>query len=760
MNEIVVLITTKNRPQFLENRAFKSVGRQSAIISEVIVSDNSDQEYIEENKSIVYKFNESVKSTYLVNQRTPGVSGATNTGINYIIENYANPSNVYIAILDDNDEWKENYISGCREIVNDNNKVDWISTNFYRVENILEQPILQNVPKSVNSDMFLIENPGIQGSNLFIRLSTLLEAWCFDENQSPSNDRDLCIRLCDLKDIVYRQNPDFAMIHYAESNRPRYSNLNTKMKNDGLKEFWLKHSGRMTQGQKDNFIIRTRTLFNWTPESIRAQKYNVNLDFKNHIPKVDRSVKNFNLYIGVISGDGKTLSKLISSLCQLVDIDYLDSIQILVLCNGTESTNLQKHLHYPLAKKIAIDFIDVSTQINDSKAGLFGEVFKDRPRGLVGIAQARTMLQKYLGLKAKKDAKAISWILDDDMRIDSRATNYIPWLPVFKENGIDVLIGSFEGSSPNPPLNGLRVLLVDLYHNLLWLKRLDPKSVLPNRSNENQSKRTKYPDYYYDLSRKHTAHLESPHWIEPNFEGETVGEAYQRLLTSAPLVVAGYPFTRPIISPKITGNPLNHIKPSVNRGGNTFILNTDALLKAPNLILKINGREGRRSDMIWAITNKHINDMNIVAVPFPILHDGRVTSEKSLNLPKVIDEIVGSTIYAALCDFLNENKHHSLQFTETEIKKLWSIIMEYRKVRLHKLYKSYMRIIGLVKTIAVISSDEELGDLLNYLKESFTIDNYNEIKKGVMQMEFASVKMFLSTIHSDSKLFATTEKKG
>ena len=758
MKEIIVLIATKNRPNLLENRSLKSVINQSSIIKEVIIVDDSDEHYFKENERIVNDLNESLKSTYLVNKRTSGFCGAANTGIYYTLKNYSKPDNIYIAILDDDDKWESNYLSTCLDIINKNNKVDWIATDFYRLENISEKPILQTAPNSVHSDLFLVGNPGIQGSNSFIRLSTLLEAGGYDENQSPSNDRDLCLRLCDLNDVIYERNPNVSMIHYAESDRFRYSNPNTQIRDKGFENFWLKHCGRMTYNQKDRFINRTKKLFNWIPPLNKEIEYNVYDVLKDTIPNLNLEVDNFNLYIGVISDNPKMLSRLVESLCLLDQSTYLRKVNIIVLCNGTDATNLEKEIQYSNAEKISIEFIDVYTQINDAKAGLFGEGFKDRPKTTVGIAQARTMLQKYVGLKAKADNKAISWIIDDDMRIDSRALQYIPWLPVFKENKIDVLIGSFEGSSPNPPLNGLRVLLVDLYHNILWLRNLDPNLQLPNRSNENQRKRIKNPDYYYDLSRKHTSHLEAPYWIQPIYKGETVEKAYKRLLSYAPLIVTGHPLTRPLISTKIKGNPLNYSKSSVNRGGNTFILNSNALLKAPNLTLKIKGREGRRSDMIWAIINKHINNMNIKTVPFPILHDSRVNSEKYLNLPKVIDEIIGSSIYAALCDFLQKRDSHTLRFSKPDIDELWSLVIEYRDLRLHKLNESYMRIIGLTKTLEGITNNEELGGLLNYLELSFSLFKLKEIEKGVMQMDVEDVNNFFSSINSESKLYSNSYK--
>jgi len=270
---VVVIIATKNRPNLLEKRSLKSVLEQTSIIEEVIVIDDSDKEFLEENKRIVDNFNKSITTTYLINKRTPGFCGAANTGVYYLLKNYTDPKNVYVAILDDDDSWATNYLSSCLEIIAENPKVDWVATDFYRLENVSEKPILQKAPDSVKPDLFLVGNPGIQGSNSFLRLSTLLEAGAYDENQSPSNDRDICLRLCDLNDVIYKRNPNVSMHHYAEFDRFRYSNPNTLIRNNGFVSFWLKHNGRMTNTQKEKFIERTKQLFNWAPKVDENIKY-------------------------------------------------------------------------------------------------------------------------------------------------------------------------------------------------------------------------------------------------------------------------------------------------------------------------------------------------------------------------------------------------------------------------------------------------------------------------------------------------------
>lgn len=147
-----------------------------------------------------------------------------------------------------------------------------------------------------------------------------------------------------------------------------------------------------------------------------------------------------------------------------------------------------------------IKIISETQQIEDAASGLFSSDLAKRPKGQVGIAHARSMLQKYVGLKCTMTPNNYAWILDDDMRLDARAKQFLAWLPMFKQADVDIVIGQYEGSSPNPPLNGLRGQLVDLLHNLRWLDKLPNNIELPDHTHENTMLRDKYPDYYYDLS--------------------------------------------------------------------------------------------------------------------------------------------------------------------------------------------------------------------------------------------------------------------
>jgi hypothetical protein len=329
-------------------------------------------------------------------------------------------------------------------------------------------------------------------------------------------------------------------------------------------------------------------------------------------------------------------------------------------------------------------------------------------------------------------------------------------LPILREEGVDVVLGAYEGSSPNPPLNGLRVQLVDLVHNLNWLNKLGPEELLPDRSIENRLARINCPDYYYDLSRKHTSHLESPHWIEKVDEQETVQRARKRLLGGANRLIFGHPLTRPLVATTPL-NPLNEIKDSVNRGGITFILNHKTLTQTPNSIFHIGGQEARRSDMMWAIVNRYFRGFVIKAVGFPVNHIVRNSSIVELNIPKAKAEIVGSAMYAGLVTFLAENPSHTLDFSEKHISEIQDIFDLNLSNRMIRLEMSFYRIRGLHQTLKQNLDEPLIQPLMNQLENLFSDEMWSKLHEGVMGHRAIETTQFLTTIRDVAEDYAISD---
>ncbi|WP_114767621.1 glycosyltransferase family 2 protein [Vibrio rhodolitus] len=1080
--KIAVIVATKNRCELLISRTLKALQSQTRKPCYLIICDDSDHEYRNKNREAISQFNSlDCKILYLENHRTLGASGAWNSAVNALLTEESNPSEVALAFLDDDDTWSPEYLECCSNAM-ETQCLDMVACGINRIEGKSTDSIQNPAPEKLSRSAFLVGNPGIQGSNLFLRLNTFLEAGGFDESLNSSTDRDLCIRLADMNTIRYQAIPMYLVNHYAESDRVRLSTPGTGPKSSGLTAFWRKYHSRMFAEQRRAFTQRAFDLFNWESSSADGSdllaetsnkalvlvfrnginseqleilelffKHFLNLDlvgldvvflskaedlaqhhisttlrelgigcfpvesaellriysnriselrpgskawelgtllesdlrlfnssedylmesgaldlsdhaepehlatnginqhihelritsaehrvaqhfkpkslrrlgygseaivftdgltvfkcidyWKTRTPKAqfeflcnsgptwkntsglypllsvvrdgswvlitypyeiskpynggaeelliqlingctqagivcnnihpknliqtDKEVKlidygsdirpwtelgfehmarrtyltcwcadrpdlnalmrqsltderipeldgypafrakldypvhtqvrcesallsapkaePFELAIGVITANPLMLLPLISSLRVLIGHTSIRSLSISVLCNGCDEHELQQLFDSTSWQIPRLNLISEKRQSHDVCNGHFGEEIKFRPVGQVGIALARTMLQRYLGEELEQSPGAIGWILDDDMRLDHRAYDYIGWLPHFRKQGVDVLLGTYEGSSPNPPLNGLRVQLMDLAHNLEWLAKLPDESILPDRSAENALLRANFPDYYYDLSRRHTAHLESPIWLEPSYEYETVREARARLIAGAEGVLNGTPITRSIIATECR-DPLKEAKYSVNRGGCTFILNHKAVQHTPNLILTMHGKEARRSDMIWAIVNRYYRGMTIKAVSFPIKHVGRISDKPSVNAEKVQSEIVGSALYAGLTNFLQANPEHQLSFRPEEVQIIHEMTIEQMVDRMNALKQSFYRIKGLVKTLKFSSSGKELLPLTSCLEEEFSLVTYSKISRAVREIGKNDISHFLSQL--------------
>ena len=756
--QIGVVVATCDRPKLLSERSIPSILNQSrAPDFIVIVDDSSSAENIKKNNDYIKSLRLQKTTVKIIrNIRTTGACGSWNTGIEWIFTQAISPKNTYVAILDDDDAWKAEYLETCIEHCKSGN-YDMVATGIERYDSKDKQPVIYPSPSSLIAEDFLVGNGGIQGSNIFIRLSIMLMAGCFDESLRSSTDRDLCIRIADLGIVNYSHIESNLVEHYAELYRLRLTSKGSENKLAGLTVFWQKYRARMSSTQQTQFKVRAEKLFSWKQhaEPISEIKQNTSLnsyklDWTTPEPPFRPQVT---LYIGVITSEPETVWPLLQS----IDKQNLNA-QIIILNNGCSEIELNQLLTKINRLSLRVKIIDESQQKIDSENGVFGKTYKKRPIGQVGIAQARTMIQRYIGRELSADRDSIGCILDDDMRIDERAKSFISWLPFYREKGFDVILGAYEGASPNPPINGLRVALVDLVHNLYWLNNISHEQQLPDRRIENILARTNCPDYYYDLSRKHTSHLEQPHWIEKIIHGETVLQAKNRLLQGSVGLISGNPLTRPlvVVPPQ---NPLIELKDSVNRGGITFILNSDALTQTPNCVLYIGDQEARRSDMIWAIINKFYRGFVIKSVGFPISHIARKSTPKGLNIAKVNAEIIGSTMYSSLMEFLKKHPCHNLDFSDNDVTEIENLFQHNLSKRMIRLEMSFHRIRGLHQTLKNNFNEPILSELLDLLEKLFSKEMWLKLNREVFSNNTTKIEVFLKQLRGVSDDYAISDLK-
>jgi glycosyltransferase involved in cell wall biosynthesis len=256
-SRIVVILPTKNRPSEL-NEAISTVYAQTHQPHLLIVVGESDSDF---DILIDYKDQPSriEQPTLLVNERAKNLSGAINTAIKHLLELEFEPDRTYMALLDDDDRWDSDYLHKCFSTACEEN-ADWVVSGITRHETQSGSGTDLNIPEELTASAFLTTNPHVQGSNIFVRLSTLLRAGCFDENLQSTTDRDLGVRLLNLGNTkvgFVREH----LVHHIAYSHDRLSTPGSQAKRNGLVAFYHKYSPIMSSEERSKFLHRASTLF-------------------------------------------------------------------------------------------------------------------------------------------------------------------------------------------------------------------------------------------------------------------------------------------------------------------------------------------------------------------------------------------------------------------------------------------------------------------------------------------------------------------
>ena len=443
---IVIIATSLARTKLLLERSLKSVYEQIDVNPHqiYIVDDNpisdgkkSSDEYSKIKKVINtlkekllkpkfeifkqkkqthnIKFDNFFHTNLIQNTRTKHYSGtgAWNSGAFKALR-YSN-RDYYLAFLDDDDEWNNNYLKTLlNSVINVGNyqkngkskKIKTIASvaGFLRIEskkqedkNQIEIKIQAN-EKTFTKDAFFVGNPGLQGSNLFIELKTFWTIGGFDESLKSATDRDLAIRLIEHEQIRPSKKikfvDDILVKHYAISQNRVTSNPENKKQ--GLDGFYRKYFHQFSKELQQESINRANELFNYNFPS-KTEKPKDNTKIKTCSKK---ETKPFNLIIGVISDNGENLVKLFDSFYDLYNehgellIDY----RFFVLDNSNNEYEIRPIIKYFITEK-----------------NLKIELIENKSSGL-SISLNRTFIQKKVYEKGNKlfNKNYVSWIIDDD----------------------------------------------------------------------------------------------------------------------------------------------------------------------------------------------------------------------------------------------------------------------------------------------------------------------------------------------------------
>lgn len=787
-SKVAVLVATCNRPALLAQRSLTAIQRQTRRPDFLVVVDDSDAPQRGDNRNIVNDLRlHGARIVYLTNTRTQGASGAWNTGLDWLRRHAGDPQSQFVAVLDDDDEWTQDHLRICTAAA-DAQGLDMVAASLVRITGDAPDRV-QVPPSALEADLFLVGNPHIQGSNLFVRLSAFLEAGGFDESLLSCTDRDLCIRLADLGWVRYSALCTPTVRHHADAARPRLSSPTNDPKRRGLDRFWSKWHGRMSEAQRRSCADRARSYFGWSPPGApEAPTIPVGPLVPSRQPtEVEKAhADDLVLVVGVIADDAHAdqFARLIEDLLALQSFDQVCCLDVVVLLNGAANGSIKSAVSTYRERGLTVFLATEEQQAADAASGRFGAGFL-RPDGRAPIGPARTMLQAYVTRVASQRNGAIAWILDDDSRLDNwtdhgeapQFTSFLASLGKMRALGVDVVLGSITGDPPIPPGSTVRTQLVDLYHNLAWLAGLDADASLPDRRAENRASRAAARDYYYDLSRRDTHHLEWPFWLTPSQPGELVGSAFSRMIEALPRILAGQGVFRPLLldSPY---DAITSMRPSVQRGTNTFVFDCAAFADFPNLAPRFAGDILRRSDMIWALLNRYAGGRRLVSATLPIRHDRSSEPPVGLDLDRLVGDIRGYALYSALEDVLVRRRERrlrdgigaetpdDLQFRDGNLDLAVARFRKYLIERTAALLWSCWRIRGVCRALLDLAAGgtfkgsffhrdpqwkDQLAALSKFLertREQFDIQRVEQVVAGVIDIPPEQVRKFLRGLRS------------
>lgn len=234
MKLITVVIPTFNRNKLLFE-TLNGLKKQSIKPDEILVINNG-------NEKVDFKI-DGLDFKVIDIMYKAGASQARNFGA--ILAN-----SQYIAFLDDDDFWENDYILKIKETIN-KYEPDVIFSRLDKLENNEIKPF-RKLKEDLQYTDFLTTNPGVTGSSIVVKKEFFLTTPGFDPKLITSNDKDFVIQLLLKNPKVSVCNDIQAIFNIHDGER--LSDIH-KMKL-GRKMFYEKYKVYMNTKQRYDFLSK------------------------------------------------------------------------------------------------------------------------------------------------------------------------------------------------------------------------------------------------------------------------------------------------------------------------------------------------------------------------------------------------------------------------------------------------------------------------------------------------------------------------
>jgi len=631
---IIAIIPTHNRPGKLR-RALDSVSAQTHEPDHLIIVHESGDESpqsLSENRFHI-----------TVNLRTKSLSGAINHAIDEIIlHRHAwgiAAEDTWLALLDDDDWWEPSYIEKCGELAESG--VQQVVSGLIRYDSAKPDGFPLSIPDNLDVSSFLVENPHIQGSNLFVRLDTFLEAGGFDESLYSCTDRDVCIRLFERPEHQWAR-LDEHLVHHDARDSGRISDPGSPRKIMGLRKFATKHQFRMDDDTWGDFLRVAEERFGFKIGSglqfnAEGEGRSGNIGtFESRGPL--ESDERFELTIAATIGESRLVNSFAESVME-ISSHWPWKVRLVICLHRLSSEDIDSML-IPLRESgIEVITHEESYGFRLADKGGLGPWFVTE-ENRHGASWGRCVLHRAALDSVLEDRRPAIWIVDDDMSLNkgcwgecesgpmSSVDSLFAAISFMNRQGIDVGVGHVVGDPPLPSIFTQRTQLLDMHYQEMMREN-------PER-NRIGWRDLDFRDVHHDLATHRWDHLEFP------LNGQ---EGVGNLDEAIDGIFSGKAVTREVHG---DWSKRNYSDP-IYRGGNTIILNPNALKEWPNVAPNCGGIQFRRGDSIWAMWAQRIwgprvgkEKFSVGWIPFAIPQNRISEPQVSLTCEHIRGDILGS----------------------------------------------------------------------------------------------------------------------